>query len=92
VILCLIPLILPGFGVISNVLANGSKKTIFGYLGMVYGVPLCLLFRCVVSQLHTNTFSIYIESVIGVAIMATCCGKAPIDSKLRFIVYITKTI
>lgn len=31
-------LILPGFGVISNVLANGSKKTIFGYLGMVYAI------------------------------------------------------
>ena len=76
-------LILPAFGIISHVVVSAARKPIFGYLGMVYGAPLCLLFRCVVCLLHTTAFSIYVGSVIGVAIMVTCCGKAPIDSKLR---------
>jgi heme/copper-type cytochrome/quinol oxidase subunit 1 len=31
-------LILPGFGIISNVIASAAKKTIFGYLAMVYAM------------------------------------------------------
>lgn len=35
-------LILPGFGIISHVIVSAAKKSIFGYLGMVYGVQLSL--------------------------------------------------
>lgn len=31
-------LILPGFGIISNVIASAAKKTIFGYIAMVYAM------------------------------------------------------
>jgi hypothetical protein len=41
---------------------SGAKRSIFGYLGMVYGAPLCLLFRCTVSQLYTNSFSNYLDN------------------------------
>ena len=49
-------LILPGFGIISQITISASHKNIFGYLGMVYGAPLRLLFRSVVSQRHLNSF------------------------------------
>jgi heme/copper-type cytochrome/quinol oxidase subunit 1 len=37
-------LILPGFGIISHVIVSAAKKSIFGYLGMVYGAQLSLFF------------------------------------------------
>ncbi len=31
-------LIIPGFGIVSTVIAAGSSKNVFGYLGMVYAM------------------------------------------------------
>jgi group II intron reverse transcriptase/maturase len=76
-------LILPGFGIISHVIITASNKSIFGYLGMVYGAPLnSLLFRCVASHLGTKT-SFCIGSVFQVASVVTRRGKAWNDGGLR---------
>ena len=75
-------LILPGFGIISNVIASAAKKAIFGYIAMVYGASLGLLFRCVASQQYTKT-SFYIGGVSQVAFVVTRRGKAWYDGKLR---------
>jgi heme/copper-type cytochrome/quinol oxidase subunit 1 len=35
-------LILPGFGIISDIIARFSNKTIFGYIGMIYAMIRCI--------------------------------------------------
>ena len=76
-------LILPAFGIISHIVVSAARKPIFGYLGMVYGAPLRLLFRYVVSQRHLNSFSFnQVRSLLGVAVNQDR-GKASSDSRLR---------
>ena len=73
---------MPGFGIVSHVIVSAARKPIFGYLGMVYGAPLGLLFRCIASQLYTKT-SFYIGIVFQVAFVVTRRGKAWNDCGLR---------
>ena len=76
-------LIVPGFGIVSHVVVSAARKPIFGYLGMVYGAPLRLLFRYVVCQLRLNSFSFKkVRSLLGVAVNKDR-GKASSDSGLR---------
>lgn len=65
-----------------SLIISAAKKPIFGYLGMVYGAPLGLLFRCIASQLYTKT-SFYIGIVFQVAFVVTRRGKAWDDCGLR---------
>lgn len=61
-----------------------SKKPVFGYLGMVYGAPLRLLFRYVFRQTHLNSFFLKkVRSLLWVAVNQDC-GKAQSDRGLRY--------
>lgn len=77
-------LILPAFGIVSHVISTFSKKPVFGYLGMVYGAPLRLLFRYVFRQIHLNSFFFKkVRSLLWVAVNKDC-GKAQSDRGLRY--------
>ena len=79
-------LILPGFGIISHVIVSTARKPIFGYLGMVYGVPLRLFFRTRFSQMCVNLFSLKkVTSPFKVTANQNC-GKAL--KKLWFLAYL----
>jgi hypothetical protein len=81
-------LILPGFGIISHVIVSTARKPIFGYLGMVYGVPLRLFFRTRFSQMCVNLFSLKkVTSPFKVTVNKNC-GKAL--EKLWFLAYLKR--
>lgn len=76
---------MPAFGIISHIVVSAAKKPIFGYLGMVYGAPMRLLFRYTLffSQMCVNSFSLKkVTSLPKVAINKSC-GKALGDDGLR---------
>ena len=79
-------LILPGFGMVSQIVSTFSRKPVFGYLGMVYGVPLRLFFRTRFSQMCVNLFSLKkVTSPFKVTANQNC-GKAL--KKLWFLAYL----
>ena len=52
--------VLAGFGVFSHIIMSGAKRSIFGYFGMEYGAPVCLLYRRIISKLYNNSLTNYL--------------------------------
>jgi cytochrome c oxidase subunit 1 len=55
-------MILPGFGIISHVVATFSRKPVFGYLGMVYALLAIMFIGMIVWAHHMYTVGMSISS------------------------------
>src|ERR1700730_2363915 len=55
-------MILPGFGIISQVIATFSRKPVFGYLGMVFALLAIMFIGMVVWAYHMYTVGMSAEA------------------------------
>src|SRR5437763_16370288 len=67
-------MILPGFGIISQVVATFSRKPVFGYLGMVYAILAIGAIGMVVwaNHMYTVGMSAHTQAYFAVASMSSC--------------------
>lgn len=79
-------LIIPGFGIISTVIAAGSGKNVFGYLGMVYammsiGVLGFLVWSWVLASPHSDMriYNYFAVCWNGLVLIGTLNGKNSIS-------------